>query len=395
MHRLYSSMSSRTLGAYARPTVEVQFSVHRQRPSAVAGKLQIKRIENSVNRQVTFSKRRNGLIKKAYELCVLCDIDIALIMFSPSHRLSLFSGRRRIEDVLAKYINLPEHDRGGSIVQNKEYLLRTLEKLKCESDMAAQINKFFEPDPMTMTSLSALEPCEKFLMETLSRVNDRKKYLLSSHLAGVSACDPSASIQMYLQPHQEGLPSVFNNELVQWVPDGDSNSNQPLFVNSDHLLSLSSNAPCVHAGRVKVATRGLLACRSGHGGCTVGLCSHAGRSSMVTIRKSLTLVCAMRSTAKGRRKKGDNGMYNVISSAASIPVDPLVASDTWHQAYASTELLSALIPSPPFPLIQNSLAAVELPPAEGAASCPHVPGEDDGASRAEAYESNSGPANVG
>ena len=58
-------------------------------------KLQIKRIENNTNRQVTFSKRRNGLIKKAYELSVLCDIDIALIMFSPSNRLSHFSGRRR------------------------------------------------------------------------------------------------------------------------------------------------------------------------------------------------------------------------------------------------------------------------------------------------------------
>ena len=58
-------------------------------------KLQIKRIENNTNRQVTFSKRRNGLIKKAYELSILCDIDIALIMFSPSGRLTHFSGKRR------------------------------------------------------------------------------------------------------------------------------------------------------------------------------------------------------------------------------------------------------------------------------------------------------------
>ena len=58
-------------------------------------KLQIKKIENNTNRQVTFSKRRNGLIKKAYELSILCDIDIALIMFSPSGRLSQFSGKKR------------------------------------------------------------------------------------------------------------------------------------------------------------------------------------------------------------------------------------------------------------------------------------------------------------
>lgn len=58
-------------------------------------KLQIKKIENTTNRQVTFSKRRNGLIKKAYELSVLCDVDVALIMFSPSGRVSIFSGNRR------------------------------------------------------------------------------------------------------------------------------------------------------------------------------------------------------------------------------------------------------------------------------------------------------------
>ncbi|KAL0424385.1 UNVERIFIED_CONTAM: Agamous-like MADS-box protein [Sesamum radiatum] len=76
-------------------------------------KLPIKKIENTTNRQVTFSKRRYGLIKKAYEIAVLCDIDLALIMFSPSGRLSHFSGRKRVEDVIYRYINLSDRDRGG------------------------------------------------------------------------------------------------------------------------------------------------------------------------------------------------------------------------------------------------------------------------------------------
>lgn len=75
-------------------------------------KLQIKRIENTTNRQVTFSKRRNGLIKKAYELSVLCDVDVAVMMFSPSGRVSLFSGNKSIEEILGRYVNLPEHERG-------------------------------------------------------------------------------------------------------------------------------------------------------------------------------------------------------------------------------------------------------------------------------------------
>jgi hypothetical protein len=57
-------------------------------------KLEIKKIENTTNRQVTYSKRRNGLMKKAYELSVLCDIDVALIMFSPSGKLTQYCNCR-------------------------------------------------------------------------------------------------------------------------------------------------------------------------------------------------------------------------------------------------------------------------------------------------------------
>nr|ADU56827.1 MADS-box protein TM3 subfamily [Coffea arabica] len=57
----------------------------------VRGKTQIKRIENSTSRQVTFSKRRKGLLKKAFELSVLCDAEVALIVFSPSGKLFEFS----------------------------------------------------------------------------------------------------------------------------------------------------------------------------------------------------------------------------------------------------------------------------------------------------------------
>ncbi|KAF5442438.1 hypothetical protein F2P56_035094 [Juglans regia] len=122
-------------------------------------KLEIKRIENNTNRQVTFSKRRNGLIKKAYELSILCDIDIALIMFSPSGRLSHFSGKRRIEDVFTRFINLPDQEREQAVVekgrhcdlQNKEYLLRTLQKLRSENDIALQIAKFVFPSLIIMS----------------------------------------------------------------------------------------------------------------------------------------------------------------------------------------------------------------------------------------------------
>ena len=57
--------------------------------------MQLKRIENNINRQVTFSKRRAGLLKKAHEISVLCDAEVALIIFSSKGKLYEFSTNSR------------------------------------------------------------------------------------------------------------------------------------------------------------------------------------------------------------------------------------------------------------------------------------------------------------
>ncbi|KAK7308129.1 hypothetical protein VNO77_41726 [Canavalia gladiata] len=53
-------------------------------------KIEMKKITNKSNLQVTFSKRRSGLFKKASELCILCGAEIGLIVFSPSDKLFSF-----------------------------------------------------------------------------------------------------------------------------------------------------------------------------------------------------------------------------------------------------------------------------------------------------------------
>ncbi|XP_022021747.1 MADS-box protein SOC1 isoform X1 [Helianthus annuus] len=70
----------------------------------VRGKTQMKRIENATSRQVTFSKRRNGLLKKAFELSVLCDAEVALIIFSPRGKLCEFASSS-MEEVINRYRN--------------------------------------------------------------------------------------------------------------------------------------------------------------------------------------------------------------------------------------------------------------------------------------------------
>ncbi|KAK3032533.1 hypothetical protein RJ639_036772 [Escallonia herrerae] len=60
------------------------------------GRVELKRIENKINRQVTFAKRRNGLLKKAYELSVLCDAEVALIIFSNRGKLFEFCSSSKV-----------------------------------------------------------------------------------------------------------------------------------------------------------------------------------------------------------------------------------------------------------------------------------------------------------
>jgi hypothetical protein len=62
-------------------------AVARNTTTGRRGRREMRRIEDATSRQVTFSKRRSGLMKKAFELGVLCDAEVALVVFSPRGRL--------------------------------------------------------------------------------------------------------------------------------------------------------------------------------------------------------------------------------------------------------------------------------------------------------------------
>ncbi|XP_023008979.1 myocyte-specific enhancer factor 2D isoform X6 [Maylandia zebra] len=70
-------------------------------------KIQIQRITDERNKQVTFTKRKFGLMKKAYELSVLCDCEIALIIFNHSNKLFQYASTD-MDKVLLKYTEYNE-----------------------------------------------------------------------------------------------------------------------------------------------------------------------------------------------------------------------------------------------------------------------------------------------
>jgi hypothetical protein len=54
-------------------------------------KIEISRIQNDRHRQVTFAKRKLGVMKKATELAILCQANVAVIVFSANNKMSVFS----------------------------------------------------------------------------------------------------------------------------------------------------------------------------------------------------------------------------------------------------------------------------------------------------------------
>ncbi|KAL0297986.1 UNVERIFIED_CONTAM: Agamous-like MADS-box protein [Sesamum angustifolium] len=67
----------------------------------------MRRIDNTSSRQVTFSKRRNGLVKKAKELSILCDAEIGLIIFSSTGKHYDFASTS-MESVIERYKGMKE-----------------------------------------------------------------------------------------------------------------------------------------------------------------------------------------------------------------------------------------------------------------------------------------------
>ncbi|KAK2384305.1 agamous MADS-box protein AGL62 [Trifolium repens] len=65
-------------------------------------KIEIKKLDKQANKQVTFSKRRQGLFRKASELCVLCDVH-AIIVFSSADKLYCF-GQPNTDTIINSYL---------------------------------------------------------------------------------------------------------------------------------------------------------------------------------------------------------------------------------------------------------------------------------------------------
>ncbi|KAG6573136.1 MADS-box transcription factor 6, partial [Cucurbita argyrosperma subsp. sororia] len=144
------------------------------------GKVEVKRIENPTSRQVSFSKRRNGVLKKAYELAVLCDAEVAVVIFSPSGKAYQFSSHD-IDGTLAryrKYVGQSQfnHPLSRALVWKSEMedMNRTI------SSLEARLRHFSGEDlePLTIKELKRLE---RQLSVGIERVRSKMRRIISEH----------------------------------------------------------------------------------------------------------------------------------------------------------------------------------------------------------------------
>ncbi|KAF5405624.1 SRF-type transcription factor [Paragonimus heterotremus] len=99
-------------------------------------KILIKRIDDERNRQVTFTKRKLGLMKKAYELSILCDCEIALIVFTSSQKLFQYASSD-MDKILLRYTEFSEPHESKTNRDIVELLNRKENKMSYLSDPGA------------------------------------------------------------------------------------------------------------------------------------------------------------------------------------------------------------------------------------------------------------------
>nr|ADC79700.1 APETALA3-like protein [Pachysandra terminalis] len=144
------------------------------------GKIEIKRIENTTNRQVTYSKRRNGIFKKALELSVLCDAKVSIIMVATNRKLHEYTSphttTKELYDLYKKA--------SGKSLWNSHYerMNDNLNKLKeINNKLRTEIRQRMDED-LNELRLDELRGLEQNMEECLKNIRDRKEHQLRNQI---------------------------------------------------------------------------------------------------------------------------------------------------------------------------------------------------------------------
>ncbi|XP_021903565.1 agamous-like MADS-box protein AGL12 [Carica papaya] len=146
------------------------------------GKIQIKKIENPVHRQVTFCKRRAGLLKKAKELSVLCDADIGLFIFSSHGKLYELATNGTMQELIERYAKLNGAAQPYELSINLDTKEETI-RLKQEIEMLQKgLGYMFGGEAAETMTLDELLILEKHLEIWICHIRSTKMDIISQEI---------------------------------------------------------------------------------------------------------------------------------------------------------------------------------------------------------------------
>ncbi|KAI9120410.1 hypothetical protein K1719_007443 [Acacia pycnantha] len=144
------------------------------------GRVQLKRIENSSSRHVTFSKRRSGLIKKANEISVLCDAQVALIVFNCRGKLTEFNSHSSsMDSILERYERCSQSEQlAGTNNDSQGNLSLELFKLTTRAEVLQKNIRNYEGEDLDPLSLKELQSLEHQLDTAIKRIRTKKNQIM-------------------------------------------------------------------------------------------------------------------------------------------------------------------------------------------------------------------------
>lgn len=181
-------------------------------------KIEIKRIANAPARQVTFSKRRRGLFKKAQELSILCEADVALVVFSSTGKLYDYSSSS-MKMILDKYSLYPTtNQKDGQ--PNLEPETQDIRRIKQQIEDITQTLRNMHGEELEELSLNELQQLEEQLEIGLTHVRSKKgenivKEINALQQKGIRIIEENTKLRRELK---EGyLRHVENNDAEESV----------------------------------------------------------------------------------------------------------------------------------------------------------------------------------
>ncbi|XP_055809221.1 MADS-box protein SOC1-like isoform X2 [Solanum dulcamara] len=150
----------------------------------VRGKTEMRRIENATSRQVTFSKRRNGLLKKAFELSVLCDAQVGLIIFSPRAKLYEFS-TSSMQEIIKRYQRHTKDVQGekpSAEQNNMQNLNNDTKSLMKKIELLETSKRKLLGESLESCSLEELQQIEHQLERSVNIIRARKMEVFREHI---------------------------------------------------------------------------------------------------------------------------------------------------------------------------------------------------------------------